>query len=280
MHLPSHTINIAVLICENLVDDISDIRGPFDKIFQDFFERGAQSIRRHPEYAASRGIVIRTTPYDCTVGEFPARLDEVDALVVTGSTAGAYEDIPWVKKLSKNLQDAFQNHPSVKIFGTCFGHQIINQSLFFTHGIRVEKNPTGWELGVQQIDISPKFAACFPRQFTSPTNSPKMDLQLSHQDHVVVVSKSELPRECVEVGTSILCKTQGMYWPGRVLTYQGHPEFDRFINGACIKWIGATEWSKEVTEGYLKLANKDDDSNLAAEIVIEFFLQNSNYQTK
>lgn len=176
------------------------------------------------------------------------------------------------------VPDTYSHHPQVKIFGTCFGHQIINQSLFApTGGLNVKKNPKGWELGVHEITITPKFAACFPRQFKSRSNTSPLSiqLQLSHQDAVFVTEKRKLPSECVEVGSSGLCGMQGMYVPNRVLTFQAHPEFDRAVNGAAIKWIGETSWSAETTKEYLRMADKDDDSEMMGEIVMEFLLHAS-----
>ncbi|KIW94680.1 uncharacterized protein Z519_04657 [Cladophialophora bantiana CBS 173.52] len=179
------------------------------------------------------------------------------------------------------LVDTYHQHPKVKIFGTCFGHQIINQSLFaHTGGLYVTKNPRGWELGVHEITINPKFASCFPRQLKSSaaaaaraSSSPRIQLQLSHQDTVIVTQSTQLPSECVEVGSSALCGMQGMYVPNRVLTLQAHPEFDRAVNGACISEIVGTSWPLEETREYLRMADRDDDAALMEEVVMEFLLQ-------
>ncbi|GMG34974.1 unnamed protein product [Aspergillus oryzae] len=40
-----------------------------------------------------------------------------------------------------NNQDVYNNHPLIKLFGACFGHQVIASALLEDHGIRVEKNP-------------------------------------------------------------------------------------------------------------------------------------------
>ncbi|OAP54957.1 hypothetical protein AYL99_10657 [Fonsecaea erecta] len=287
------TLHLAILICEVLPPVVSCLRGPFDQIFQNFFDRGAKRLSNgnNNDYndeqqwpGLRKQIKVKTTPYNATAFQLPdaEALEGLDALVVTGSSAGAYEDIEWVKHLQRFLQDTYQHHPKVKIFGTCFGHQIINQSLFaHTGGLHVMKNPRGWELGVYEITINPKFASCFPRQLKSAaaaraaSSSERIQLQLSHQDTVVVTQSAQLPPECVEVGFTDLCGMQGMYVPGRVLTLQAHPEFDREVNGACIREIVGAGWPIEETREYLRLTDKDDDAALMEEVVMEFLLQGS-----
>ncbi|KIX97716.1 uncharacterized protein Z520_06494 [Fonsecaea multimorphosa CBS 102226] len=278
------TLHLAILICEVLPPPVSRLRGPFDQIFQTFFDRGAKRLSEgysdEQWPGAEKQIKVRTTPYNATAGQLPdtEALEGLDALVVTGSSAGAYEDIEWVKNLGRFLQDTYKQHPKVKIFGTCFGHQIINQSLFsHTGGLHVMKNPRGWELGVYEITLNPKFASCFPRQLKSPARaSPsRIQLQLSHQDTVVVTQSAQLPPECVEVGSTALCGMQGMYVPSRVLTLQAHPEFDREVNGACIREIVGADWPVEETREYLRMTDKDDDAALIEEVVMEFLLQGS-----
>lgn len=39
----------------------------------------------------------------------------------------------------------------------------------------------------------------------------------------------EVPDGCVNLGSTPICKIQGLYMPGRILTVQGHPEYDEFV---------------------------------------------------
>ena len=95
-------------------------------------------IRRHLEAA---GATVRTHPYADTGGR-PAALDggqapsstsgtssrSVDAVVISGSTAGVYETDahPWMDDLRavvRDLRDA-----RIPTLGICFGHQLINDA--------------------------------------------------------------------------------------------------------------------------------------------------------
>ena len=63
-----------------------------------------------------------------------------------------------------------------------------------------------------------------------------------------------------------------MYESGRVLTFQGHFEFDRFINSETIKTF-FTKQAPEWLEKALEAVDADDDAEEAAEIVLRFIMQ-------
>ena len=76
------------------------------------------------------------------------------------------------------------------------------------------------------------------------------------------------------IGASQHCKLQGVWRKGRVLTYQGHAEFDAFVNGETIKVFGAA-WEQEMMEAAMRgvQENGDDDSAWAAGVMLRFFLE-------
>lgn len=63
-----------------------------------------------------------------------------------------------------------------------------------------------------------------------------------------------------------------MYESGRVLTFQGHFEFDRFINSETIKTF-FTKQTPEWLGNSLRAVDADDDAEEAAEIVLQFIMQ-------
>lgn len=163
--------------------------------------------------------------------------------------------------------DVYETKPAVKLFGGCFGHQLVCQTLLGQHGVRVEKNPQGWEIGVHHIRLTPEFAAHFPEQLKDM----EMSFQFLHQD--VVCRDGPLPEGWVDMGSSKLCQSQGVLKPGRILTYQGHPKFNQFINkGSTLSLIesGAVEETKK--QSVLHLIDREDTRILAGEVAIEFFL--------
>jgi len=58
-----------------------------------------------------------------------------------------------------------------------------------------------------------------------------------------------------------------------VLTYQGHAEFDGFVNGETLKVFGKPIWSEEVLENALRGCEGADDAVWAAGVMLRFFLE-------
>jgi hypothetical protein len=84
----------------------------------------------------------------------------------------------------------------------------------------------------------------------------------------------------MNIGTSAACPIQGLYYPGRILTYQGHFEFDTFVNSELSREFGRRQgWPQAVVDEYERQINvsrvagkdDDDDSKAAAEAVVLFF---------
>lgn len=160
----------------------------------------------------------------------------------------------------------YNNTPRTRIFGGCFGHQLLAQALLGNHGVYVEKSPEGWEIGVHEVVL----ASDFKSQFPSLKSEVAISCQFLHADHVVL-GKEQLPEGWVALGSSNLCDVQGIYQAGRVLTYQGHPEFDSYLNEAAVLKLGekAVLSEGQVKES-LELVNKKDDAVIWGVILLEF----------
>jgi len=65
-----------------------------------------------------------------------------------------------------------------------------------------------------------------------------------------------------------------------VLTFQGHAEFDRFINSETVKVFGKPIWEESFITNALKLVDKDDDALWAARVMLKFFLEGENEQSR
>lgn len=158
----------------------------------------------------------------------------------------------------------YDSHPHIKFFGGCFGHQVLARVLLGEHGVQVARAEYGWENGVHDVKLTPQFVAHFPF-----LQGQAMRYQFLHSDEVVV--SRPLPRGWLSVGSSDMCKSQGLYQPGRVLTYQGHPEFDRRILYYFTEYLGSSGMiDNDVYETSLKLIDRDSTSQLAAEVVVRF----------
>ena len=135
----------------------------------------------------------------------------------------------------------------------------------------MQKDPAGYELGVQAVELSDyfitRFGALLPSKF--------LRLQFLHGDHVLL-PPGTLPSDTFIIGSTTHCLNQGIYQPGRLLTYQGHPEFDQFIETQCLKLVGSrVGWEKDFTEAAIASAATEDDADIAADTIVAFFLEPS-----
>ncbi|ETS73160.1 hypothetical protein PFICI_15105 [Pestalotiopsis fici W106-1] len=162
------------------------------------------------------------------------------------------------------------SHQHVRIYGSCFGHQLVAQTLLSSHGVHAEKSPMGWEIGVQRVTLSPQFK----EKFSLLKNTESMSCQFLHSDHVAgITSSAKLPPDWMTVGKSELCEIQGLFQPGRVLTSQGHPEFDKFIIKTTISNLKENgQFDHKEACDYLNSANQEEDVILFGQILISFMI--------
>jgi GMP synthase-like glutamine amidotransferase len=130
--------------------------------------------------------------------------------------------------------------------------------------VEVVSSENGWENGVHDVVHTAEFVSHFPF-----LRGKAMRYQFVHSDHVVVADS--LPQGWLHIGSSDACEIQGLYQPGRVLTYQGHPEFDQHILHYFMDMLGSSGTiDNEVYEQSLKLVAQESTSQLAAEVVVRF----------
>lgn len=168
--------------------------------------------------------------------------------------------------------ELYGNYPRIHIFGSCFGHQLIAHALFSTPTAQVvTRDPKGWELGVHPITLTPAILSQFGPVTSNPLSSTQMRLQFVHADHVVL---HPIPEHFVALGSSEHCALQGLWRRGRVLTFQGHAEFDRFVNGETLKvFAKAAGWEDGYLIEQLKGVERDDDARWATGMMLKFFIE-------
>jgi GMP synthase-like glutamine amidotransferase len=173
--------------------------------------------------------------YDSQDGEYPQPeyIDNYDAMMLTGSSNDAWSDEPWVCELVDFVANVIKNYPTIRLYGVCFGHQIICRAL----GGSVGKNPGGWEIGPTALQTTPMGRLIYDAE--------KIALQQFHQDAVPLESLADkfATGELYLLASSPKTPNQGIvkfYKFGahsespnfkyieyaHILTSQGHPEFD------------------------------------------------------
>lgn len=152
--------------------------------------------------------------YAVVDGQYPAS-GEADALLITGSPAGAYDPLPWIEPLKAFLR-ASRGAPMV---GVCFGHQIMAEAF----GGHVEKFAGGWAVGLHRYQVIE------PQPWMDPVSD--FAIPASHQDQVVV----QPPASRVVASSAFTRFAALAYTDHPAISFQGHPEFEPAFAQALIE---------------------------------------------
>jgi GMP synthase-like glutamine amidotransferase len=168
--------------------------GPYPAMFRRMFEEvGA-------DFAIEAVPVHEGAPFPD-----PAQLE---AVIVPGSAAGVYDDLPWMEPLRGFIRAAYAAR--TPMLGICFGHQAMADAL----GGDVRKSEKGWGLGrhVYRVEGRPDYLGDAPEALA---------VACSHQDQVIAP-----PAEAEVILASAFTPNAGLaYRNGAALSFQPHPEF-------------------------------------------------------
>ena len=157
-------------------------------------------------FARLLGDGFATESFDVQAGALPADPSAFAGMVITGSSAGVYDELPWIAPFMDYLRAA---RGRTKLAGICFGHQIMAQAF----GGQVIKSPKGWGLGLHEYAVA--------------TRAPWMDeapairVPAVHQDQVVTLP----PDARVLAGSAFAPYGMLDYAGGAAMSIQTHPEF-------------------------------------------------------
>lgn len=137
--------------------------------------------------------------------------DEYLGIYITGSKYDSFDnEIEWIMKLRSFLNEMLTSKTEYPpVAGICFGHQVIAAAL----GSSVGRNPKGFEGGVVSLKLNSVGQKLFGAQ--------ELNLSEVHSDCVF-----DVPEGYQNWASSEKCQNQGFYRQNRVLTFQGHPEFN------------------------------------------------------
>lgn len=178
--------------------------------------------------------------------------ETLDAVLITGSSAGAYEDHAWLPPLRDFIRRA--HDVRTKMVGICFGHQIIADAL----GGEVRKSEKGWGLGRQTYEIIP-----FRPHFDLPRAS--ISIACSHQDQVITP-----PKGARVVLRSDFAPHAGLiYETGKILTVQPHPEFEDSYARELVE-LRRGRATEETIDTALASFSKPSDAPLLTRAISQF----------
>ncbi len=153
--------------------------------------------------------------YDVQAGELPADPTECSAYVITGSSAGVYDDLPWIPPFLDCLRTV---RGQAKLVGICFGHQAMAKAF----GGDVVKSLKGWAVGLHRYNIiEPPPGMREPLAFAIPA---------FHQDQVVT-----LPPGARVLAASDFTPFASIGYDDDTVSVQGHPEFSPVFCAALIE---------------------------------------------
>ena len=142
----------------------------------------------------------------------------LEAILITGSSAGVYDAIEWIAPLEAFVREAHQN--KVPMVGVCFGHQLIAQAL----GGTVRKSEKGWGLGRHVYDVAAG---------NGLIEGTHIAIACSHQDQVIAP-----PEGARTILSSDFTPHAGLlYANNTTLSVQAHPEFTVGFALACCEMV-------------------------------------------
>jgi len=218
-------LRLALLMCDEPAPHIKAVHGDYEQIFTQLL---SSSLARTNSGATH---TFTLDAYDVVKDiKYPPDNVHYDGLLISGSRASAYENVEWINNLVTYVRRIVTDKPSMKVFGICFGHQIVARAL----GGSCVQNDGQWEIAVTTVQLTPLGKAIF--------GTDQLDIQQMHRDHVPTS-----PPNAHLLGSTDLTPNQGMvmFDPAsaptpenlasdapnipltsiHVLTVQGHPEF-------------------------------------------------------
>lgn len=139
--------------------------------------------------------------YKAMKNELP---EDPEAVIISGSTSGIYEDERWINQLIENTARYIRN--DVPVLGLCFGHQVIAKAL----GGEV-KAMKDYEIGYKPVKLDEAEIS----EGLAPVEYPFS----THGDKI-----TELPPELESIGRSDRCNQAFKHRKKKVYGVQFHPE--------------------------------------------------------
>jgi GMP synthase-like glutamine amidotransferase len=193
----------------------------------------------------------------------------------------SFTNPPWILKLVEFTQKVLAQD-RVRIIGVCFGHQIVGRAM----GVEVGRNKDGWEAAVNDVELTEKGKEVFGvevlvsspsiNSFLGQISGRRREVltqneQSLHQMHRDVVFA--YPKGVEELGSSPVCSVQGMYSPRRLITVQGHPEFNEEIMTEIIETRHQTGiFDDEVYRQYMEMVPKKHDGLVVSRAFLTFLM--------
>lgn len=139
-------VRLAILETDTPVPGIQKKYKSYGNVFKYLFERACASLSPPQPLDSQLQLSFHDVVNDPT--SYP-RPDAIDAVLITGSKASAFESLDWIERLVQYTKLLLEGG-RVRVIGVCFGHQIVGRAL----NAEVARNERGWELSVVEVDLT------------------------------------------------------------------------------------------------------------------------------
>ncbi|KAM6519330.1 hypothetical protein FALCPG4_012973 [Fusarium falciforme] len=243
-------LRLAILEADTPQPQTRDRYGGYTGVFTALLNAAANSLK--PPQKLDEIVTIKGYDVVNELHSYPA-LEDIDAILITGSRHTAFDNDPWIVKLVEYTKKAIETD-RVRVVGICFGHQIIGRAA----GAKLGRSDKGWEIAVTEVDLTAKGKEIFGLD--------KMRIHQMHRDIVF-----EFPPNSIPLGSNAICEVQAFYSPGRYISVQGHPEFtDEIISEILFNRHTVGIFSDELYADAMKRAPIPHDGVAIARAFLKF----------
>lgn len=261
---PSENLAVMKRVCILICDD-SQAWKPLDfgDMYINLLENSLEKDNKHGS-SSKAGLAKKCEFHKCCCAAGDPISDELiesfDCFIISGSRFnvrdGVAGKLEWFSPLCSLVKKVAGDHPQKRIFGCCFGHQIIAHSL----GGKVDKNPHDdgefillaetlkWDEKALAETIKEK---CCCEGSCSAILKQEVKVICSHGDSVL-----QRPPESTLLASSGSCENEVIIYGAHnnIMSCQGHPEFEYEYAIEQRIWPAVVEKNNRLSEPKIRAA--------------------------
>lgn len=141
-------LRLAILEADKPQPQTRDRYGGYTGLFTSLLSDAAATLS--PPETVLQGLSVTGFDIVHDLHTYPS-LDDIDAVLITGSHHTAHDNDPWIIRLVDFARRAIATG-RVRVVGVCFGHQIVGRAM----GARLGRSDKGWEISVTEVNLTDK----------------------------------------------------------------------------------------------------------------------------